>query len=234
METQQTGSVTKSFIISFYLVLVLWVVKWVEIKYGLSFANFGIIPRTYKGLIGIFTAPFIHSDLGHLLSNSFPLLITGTMLWYFFKDLAIKVSFGVYILSGLGVWLFARQAYHIGASGVLYGLAGFLFFSGFFRRDHRLLGVSFLVLFLYGGLIWGMFPIIPEISWESHLIGGIIGAAFAFFLRNKGPQRMIYPIEINEDEEEFEDEYWKIDNENEENESQQNNTAEDPHPREVL
>lgn len=212
MESQQTGSLIKSFVISFYLVLALWVVKWVEIKYNISFADFGIYPRQMKGLPGIVAAPFIHSDLGHLLSNSFPLLITGTMLWYFFKDLAFRVILGVYILSGIGVWLFAREAYHIGASGVLYGLSGFLFFSGFFRRDHRLLGVSFLVLFLYGGLIWGMFPIIPEISWESHLTGAIIGAVFAFLLRNKGPQRVIYPIEMEEDEEdEFEDRYWEID-----------------------
>ncbi|MCO4292370.1 rhomboid family intramembrane serine protease [Solitalea sp. MAHUQ-68] len=212
MESSQTGSITKSFIISFYIVVVLWIIKWVEFKFELSFAPYGIIPRKVEGLIGIFAAPFIHSDIPHLVSNTFPILITGTMMWYFFKDLATKVVLGVYLLSGIGVWLFARPAIHIGASGVVYGLTSFLFFSGLFRRDPRLLGLSFLVVFLYGSLFWGLFPFVPEVSWESHVAGGLAGVLFAFLYKNKGPQRKIYAVEI-EDEDELENEedrYWEI------------------------
>ncbi|POY35455.1 rhomboid family intramembrane serine protease [Solitalea longa] len=212
MEPSQTGSITKSFIISFYLVLILWIVKWLEFKFDISFAPYGIIPRKVEGIIGIFTAPFIHADNPHLLSNSFPLLITGTMLWYFFKELALKVIVGVYLLSGISVWLFGRPAIHIGASGVVYGLTSFLFFSGLFRRDPRLLGLSFLVVFLYGSLFWGLFPFVHEVSWESHIAGGIAGVLFGFLYKNKGPQRRVFAIETEEEEDtdEEEDRYWEI------------------------
>ncbi|SMO71715.1 rhomboid family intramembrane serine protease [Solitalea koreensis] len=214
METSETGSFLKSFIISFYLVVVMWCVKWVEFKYDINFASFGIVPRTVPGLIGILIAPFIHEDFVHLTSNSLPLLITTTMLWYFFEEMATKTFLSIYIITGIGVWLLARPAIHIGASGVIYGLTAFLFFSGLFRRDYRLMALSLLIIFLYGSLIWGIFPFIPEISWESHLIGGLVGTFIAFLFRKQGPQRKVYSIEIEEDDLGEEDEYW--------------NTAEEP------
>ncbi|UKJ06666.1 rhomboid family intramembrane serine protease [Solitalea lacus] len=216
METTQTGSIIKSFIIGFYLVLLLWIVKWIEFKFDISFAHWGIYPRSINGLKGILTAPFIHADINHLASNSLSLLITATMLWYFFKELAIKTIFSIYLLTGLGVWLFARPAIHIGASGVVYGLTSFLFFSGLFRKDPRLMGLSLLVVFLYGSLIWGIFPISPELSWESHLTGGVIGALLGYFFRNQGPQRKTYAIENEDEEEEFDDEYWNEENKDDE------------------
>ena len=209
METAETGSFLKSAIISLYLVLALWIVKVIEFKYHIDFSEYGLVPRSMEGLPGIFTSPFIHADLGHLTSNSVPLFISGIMLWYFFPSLANRVILFVYLITGIGVWLLARPAHHIGASGVVYGLISFLFFSGVFRKDRRLMGLSALVVFLYGSLIWGIFPIIPNVSWESHLVGLMVGILCAYIFRKQGPQPVKYAVEDEEDEPDDEDPYWE-------------------------
>jgi membrane associated rhomboid family serine protease len=165
-------------------VFILWVIKLFEIFDGITLVGFGILPRTYTGFIGIFTAPLIHGDMYHLFSNSIPLIVLGIAVFYFYKEIAFKVFFTVYFISDVAVWIFASaQGYHIGASGLIYGFVSFLFFSGIFRSDRKSMALSLLVVFLYGGLVWGMFPVQEGISWEAHFFGAGAGAFSAFIYR---------------------------------------------------
>ena len=159
----------KSFYAPLFFVFLLWMVKLVENYYSLDFAPYGLYPREPEGLRGIFTMPFIHQDYKHLFSNSIPLIILGASVIYFYEETAGKVFLLVYLLDGFWLWLGGRDSYHIGARGIVYGLASFLFFSGIFRRYIRLMAISMLVTFLYGGMVWGLFPIFIGVSWEAHL-----------------------------------------------------------------
>lgn len=146
----------------------------------------GIYPRSEKGILGIFTAPFVHGSWSHLYSNLIPLFILGTILHTYYTKFANEASFIIYLLTGFWVWLGARQTWHIGASGVVYGLAFFLFWSGVFRfkKDKIATQIAFFVTFFYIGMLEGIFPGLKGISWESHLFGGIAGTVVAFFYRN--------------------------------------------------
>lgn len=179
--------------------IVIWLVKIFEISTETSFYQLGVLPRDIKGLPGIALAIFIHSDFNHLISNSISLFILLTGLLYFYRDLSYKVLIFIWLISGLMVWLGARESYHIGASGLVYGIASFLFFSGIIRQDIRLMAISMLVVFLYGGLIWGIFPIFPKISWEYHLFGSICGLIAAIIYRKQGPQKHLWSWELEED-----------------------------------
>lgn len=184
-----------------FFIIFLWLIKLFEILSGISLYEFGILPRHVSGLIGIITYPLIHANVGHLLSNSLPFLILGTGVVYFYKESAIKVFFIIYFGSGILVWLFARIAYHIGCSGIIYGFGSFLFFSGLIRRDSRAIVLALLVTFLYGSLVWGVLPLDASISWESHIFGALIGVACAFIFKKKD----IYKKYDWEDEEDDED-----------------------------
>jgi membrane associated rhomboid family serine protease len=184
-------------------VLLLWCAYWLDVGFDLGLYRLGIFPRTVNGLVGIMAAPFIHGDFEHLLNNSIPLFVLGWALMYFFPRLAVRVLIGSWLVSGLCVWVSARSNYHIGASGVVYGLAAFLFTSGLLRRQRTLMGLSLLVVFLYGGLLWGMFPLFPRISWESHFWGGAAGVIMAITYRQV-PSAVHDPRPITWDEEEDE------------------------------
>ena len=192
-----------SLLIPLFIVIIFWVVKLIENLYELDFSTFGILPLHAEGLPGIILSPFIHGSYEHLVSNSVPFLILTFALLYFYRNLAYRIFFLIYILSGICVWLGGRESWHIGASGIVYGLASFLFFSGVFRRDANLLTIGIIVVFLYGSMFWGVFPLKPEISWESHLWGAASGLALAFFYRHQGPVR---PMASWENEPEEEDE----------------------------
>lgn len=176
-----------SLILPFLFILTLWIIEAIDVVEYDSLYRFGVFPRRLEGLAGILFSPLIHSDLNHLVSNSIPLLVLGTGIIYFYRSLAYKVIAFVWLLSGLCVWIGARASYHIGASGLIYGIAAFLFFSGIIRKDMRLMAISLLVVFLYGGLIWGVFPIFPRVSWEYHLFGGICGLIASIIYRKEGP-----------------------------------------------
>lgn len=192
--------------------IVIWMVKISEILLDIDFAFLGIYPLKAKGLIGIITAPLIHSDIEHLIANSIPILILGTGLFYFYNKIAYKVFFLSYFIANIWIWFGARQAYHIGASGLVYSFAAFLFFSGIIRKNVKLVAISLLVVFLYGSMIWGVLPIQPHISWESHLLGAIAGMMLAIYYKDRGPGRKVYNWEL-EDEEDNEDKYWEINTE---------------------
>ncbi len=180
-------------------VVLLWLVKSAELLFGISLHQFGIWPQSLSGLKGVIFAPFIHGSISHLASNSLPLLVLGFVLFYFYREIAIRVLIWGVIITGLWVWVFARSSYHIGASGVIYQLLGFLFVSGVLRKHPRLMAISLLVAFLYGSLIWGIFPIRVQMSWESHMMGLLAGALLAYFFRGHGPQRPVYSWELEED-----------------------------------
>lgn len=170
-------------VISF--VLLLWIVKAIEIAADISLASLGVLPRTLKGAIGIFTGPLIHGDIYHLISNTLPILMLGILLFYFYQKIAIEIFIWIYFVTGFWTWMIARNAYHIGASGIVYGLAAFLFFSGILRRSRPLMTVSGIIILLYGGMVYGIFPgaVSFNVSWESHLMGAIVGIILAFLFR---------------------------------------------------
>ncbi|MEA3505398.1 MAG: rhomboid family intramembrane serine protease [Bacteroidota bacterium] len=175
------------------LIAVLWVVKLIEINTHFNFSSYGIIPLKAEGIIGIFTSPFIHGSLKHLISNSIPLFFLATGLFYFYDKMAFKVLLLSYLMTGVWVWLFARgNASHIGASGIVYALATFHFFSGLLRRQKQLMAFAMIIIFLYGSMVWGVFPdFYPDkpVSWEGHLMGAISGVVLAIYYRTKGLQR---------------------------------------------
>lgn len=189
-------------------IVLLWLIKAIELTFDLEFYSLGIYPQTTGGIKGIVLAPLIHGSISHLASNALPLLVLGTALFYFYRPVAFRVVVLGMLITGLWVWIIARPSYHIGASGIVYSLAAFLFVSGIIRRHPRLMALSLLVAFLYGSMVWGIFPLRQQISWESHLMGMVSGIVLALFFKGHGPQRPLYSWEREElegtDEEEDE------------------------------
>ena len=190
-----------SMIIPGIFVFLMWLVKIIEVLFGLDFSTVGIYPLTAEGLPGILLSPFIHADFKHLFSNTLPLFFLMVALFYFYSEVVLKICIWTYILTGLLVWIFGRSSWHIGASGLVYGVASFLFFSGIIRKYFRLIALSLLIVFLYGSMVWGIFPgIYKNVSWESHMLGFFSGAVLSVLYRNEGPQRPVYEWEKEDDE----------------------------------
>lgn len=190
-------------------VLALWIIFLLQVANGYNLLRWGVSPRQVASLPGIVTSVFVHGDFEHIASNTIPLLVLGAMLFYFYKKIARQAFLWIWIISGIWLWIGGRNNpihpfHHIGASTLIYGLATFLFFSGVFRRHLRLMVVSALVVFLYGSMMWGIFPLKEEMSWEGHLFGALAGVLVAYNYRREGPQRRIYEWENEEDEAELE------------------------------
>ena len=187
-------------------VLCIWIVFWYEVRFGHNFTSFGVYPQKFKGLKGIIFSPFIHGDIKHLYHNTIPLFVLSSALFYFYRHIAWKVlGFGI-LISGLLTWSFARPAYHIGASGLIYVLFSFTFFKGIFAKHYRLIALSLLVIFLYGSLVMYALPIEAGISWEGHLSGLITGLLFALIFKKEiaKPNKYVWEREdYNEDDDEF-------------------------------
>jgi membrane associated rhomboid family serine protease len=172
-----------------------------------------VLPRDVEGLKGIFSSVFIHGDLEHITSNSLPILVLGMLLFDFYKKIAKQAFIWIWIISGIWLWIGGRNSsenpnYHIGASTLIYGLSSFLFFSGILRKHKHLMVISALVVFLYGSITHGIFPIQQGISWEGHLFGAISGALVAYNYRKEGPRSSGY-YWPKEEEEETTDNYWE-------------------------
>ncbi len=179
------SSVIGSSVVPFRFVFLMWLCFFLETNYQWNISNYGIKPRTPEGLIGIFIGPLAHGDVLHLLSNTVPLLFLGATLFFFYRNIAGTVFFRAYFWTNAIVWLFARPSNHIGASGVVYGLAFFLIFFGLFRRDVTSIIISVITIVLYGSVFYGVLPVDPQISWESHLGGALVGITSAFTFSTK-------------------------------------------------
>lgn len=164
-------------------VLIIWIVFWAELRFGFQLKYFGIYPRKIEGLIGVVFSPFVHGSLTHLYHNSIPLFILSMALFYFYRPLAWKLIFGGILLSGFLTWCIGSSAYHIGASGLIYVLMSFLLFKGLFSKHFRLIALSLVVVFLYGGMLWYIFPVKEKMSWEGHLSGFIVGLMSALLFK---------------------------------------------------
>ena len=207
MKRLELKQLKKIFTIPFSFVLIMWIIKIVEVSFGLNFSDHGVLPQTFSGLQGILLSPFIHSDFTHLSHNSYPIIILGGMLYFFYKKIANTIFLWLFFVSGFWLWVFggffSGYAYHIGASGLIYALASFIFFSGIIRKNPKLAATSLVVIFLYGGLFWGLLYLKPGISWEGHLCGFFAGLLLAFYYKNEGPKRKKYQWEIEEEMEEI-------------------------------
>lgn len=179
----ETQSLRNSLWPPIVFVLLLWIVKIIETLGGFDFSDFGVYPRSLSGLIGIITAPFLHGDWEHLFSNSVPLIALGFLVIQLYRSVAMPVLLFIYVMSGVGMWLFGRPSHHIGASGLVYGLAFFLFVSGVLRKDRRSMASAAIVAVFYGGMVWGMLPGLRGISWEGHVAGALAGMAMAYRYR---------------------------------------------------
>ena len=210
-----------------YFVLILWIVFWFEVRFGHNFNTYGIYPRTWTGLRGIFLSPFIHGDIKHLYQNSVPLFVLFLSLLYFYRSIAYRVFLYGTLLTGLMTWVIARKSFHIGASGIIYFLFSFILFSGIIRKNYRLVALSLTIIFLYGSMVWYVLPVKAGISWEGHLSGFVIGLLFAFYYRRYGPQRVRYHWE----EEDYQPDAFDLSFDEEGNFSPMRNRGEEP-PRE--
>lgn len=187
-------------------VMLIWIVFWMEIRFGFNFTKYGIFPQRLSGLKGVLFSPFIHSGITHLYHNTIPLFVLSTALFYFYRPIAWKVIIYGILLSGFLTWSIGRPAFHIGASGLIYVLVSFTFFKGIIAKHYRLIALSLLVVFLYGSMIWYTFPIKEGISWEGHLAGLITGLLFAFVFRKQiaKPKKYVWEQEnYNEENDEF-------------------------------
>jgi hypothetical protein len=211
---KEEKNLLSSFVFPLLFVVVLWIIKGLEIHYNYFLPDYGIYPRTIEGLKGILLMPFIHSDIKHLFSNSIPLVILGACIIFFYKEVWLRVFLWIWLLDGVWVWLGGRSSWHIGASGLVYGLAAFLLLSGAIRREKQLMAVSLLVIFLYGGMVWGVFPFFIGMSWEAHLFGFIAGALLAYVYRKEGTQKPVYDWEKEEEEDIPFESYMSIESSN--------------------
>lgn len=185
------------------VLVLMWLCYWADFLFVYDFHQLGVVPKQLSGLKGIFFMPWIHahSDAKHILNNSVPAFLLITLLFYSYKEIALRILLFSWFFTGLLLWIFGPNngAHHIGMSGVIYSLAAFLFTSGVLRKYLPLQALSLFIVFLYGSMIWGIFPTKERISWEGHLSGMIVGVALAFIYRARGPQRPKYQYEIEKE-----------------------------------
>jgi membrane associated rhomboid family serine protease len=199
------------------VLIIMWMVYWSDYLFVYDFHKLGVLPKTSNGLKGIFFMPWIHShgDIRHLLNNSIPTFLLLTLLFYSYREIALRVFLLSWFVTGILLWVFAQNhgAYHIGMSGVIYALAAFLFTSGVLRKYLPLQALSLFIVFIYGSMIWGIFPTEQHISWEGHLSGMLVGVFLAFYYRKLGPQRPKYQYEIEKElgiePPDLEGQYWE-------------------------
>lgn len=180
-------ALTSSLVFAIKLAVILLLVQIFQTFTGIDLGGFGVFPRNRYGLMGILLGPLVHGSWGHLFSNLPPLMVTVFLIHFFYRKYFWRIFISCYLLTGLAVWVFSREVYHIGISGVVYALVSFLFFAGIFVRNLISIVLSLLVLLLYSGMVAGVLPtediLSRNISWESHLLGAIAGVVIAWVFR---------------------------------------------------
>ncbi len=187
-------------------ILSIWTVFWAELQFGFNLNQHGIYPRKLSGLQGVLFSPFIHGSVEHLYNNTIPLATLTLSVCYFYRNSALRIIVLGVLLSGFLTWLIGRPSYHIGASGLIYVLASFIFFKGVFTKYYRLIALSLAIVFIYGSMLWYIFPVKDGISWEGHLAGFLVGLVLAKFSKTKIPSPKKYAWEkedFNPDEDAF-------------------------------
>ncbi len=169
----------------FLFTVLVWLVFFLETALGANWYQLGIYPRETESLPGIIFSPLLHGDIGHLLSNTPPLFTLLVLLFFFYPRVAPSVFITTYLLTGAAVWTLGREVWHIGASGVVYALAMYLAWNGVVRRNLKAIVIALLVLFYYGGMVVGILPGQPGVSWESHLLGALVGVLTAYIFKDK-------------------------------------------------
>ena len=168
-----------------FVIAVLWLVHFYQYISGFDAGMYGIMSRRVWGLSGIFTGPLVHGSWGHLISNTFPLFVLTAITFYFYRKVAMQAFWIIYFMTGAAVWLLARPVSHIGASGVVYGILSFIFWTGIFRRSLRSIILAGIVMLIYSGMFFGLLPDQEGISWESHLLGSVAGIFTAFWFKSE-------------------------------------------------
>ena len=176
-------------------VILIWLIFWIEFRFNVDLKSFGIQPRKIEGIYGIMLSPFLHLSLEHLINNSIPLFLLSSAIFFFYRTISWKIIFLGIFLSGLLTWIIGRDSTHIGASGLIYVLISFIFFKGIFSKNFNLMALSLIVVFIYGGTIWYIFPIKENISWEGHLSGFIVGIILALLFKKNIPINKVYKWE---------------------------------------
>lgn len=187
-ETPKFPSLALCFLATALFVAALWWIKVLDNFFGWDLSLLGVYPHELRGLIGVLTAPLIHGSFAHLFANTAPLLMLGATLLYGYPRSRWIVVAVVWVGAGLGAWFTGRESFHFGASGLTHGLMFYLFLAGVLRRDRLSIVLAMLPFFLYGGMVWGIFPNEPEISFESHFWGAISGTPCALLLRKVDPK----------------------------------------------
>ena len=176
-------------------VILIWLIFWIEFRFNVDLKSFGIQPRKIEGIYGIMLSPFLHLSLEHLINNSIPLFLLSSAIFFFYRTISWKIIFLGIFLSGLLTWIIGRDSIHIGASGLIYVLISFIFFKGIISKNFNLMALSLIVVFIYGGTIWYIFPIKENISWEGHLSGFIVGIILALLFKKNIPINKVYKWE---------------------------------------
>ena len=171
------------------LIALIWIVEVVNLLLGHRLVSWGILPRSLTGLIGIPLAPMLHNGFWHAVSNTVPLLILGALTLAGGKRRFWETTVNVTLLSGALVWLFAREAYHVGASGLVFGYFGVILARAYMERSITAIAISIVTVMAYGGLIFGILPLRSYVSFESHLFGLIAGFAVVWLDRKFSKSR---------------------------------------------
>lgn len=174
-------------LLSVGFVALLWWIKMFEVWLGHSLSGLGVRPGSITGLLGILTAPLLHGSVGHLINNTLPLLVLGTLAMAIYPRAFKPALVLIWLGSGLGIWLFGRDSVHLGASGLNHGLMFFLFVLGLLRRDRPAIAALMIAFLLYGGMLLTVLPGDPQISWEAHLFGALSGVVAAVLWRKLDP-----------------------------------------------
>lgn len=198
-------------------VILLWIIKAWQTYYGIDLYQLGVKPLTFTGLIGIFTGPLIHGSWEHVLGNSLPLILLGGFLIYGYPKSRWWAITIIWLLSGIGVWLFARDSYHFGASGLTHGLFFYLFIAGILRRDKRSSVLLMIAFYMYGSMVMTILPREQGISFEYHLFGAMAGVLSAILFRHWDPKlkEKTYSWQQTDESEDLIGDEWKSDNINE-------------------